>query len=220
VSAVPAWSTTGRGVRKLKGALCIPVICGLLTLGLWPFHAPENHVKWLRDRNGIEVAKHGTIWSTGALEIPEDGPCSIEIWFQPAPGTTGGTLVAFSSPQEPVGFRIWEYFSDAIFETPSAHFELAGIFRRGRPTFLTLTVDRNETAVYVDGVLLGKAREFWHFRLSAADLRGSMIIGSSPRQEDSWPGRIYGLAFYNARLDATQVLRNYQIGRASCRERV
>ena len=203
-------STTGMETRKLKAVLCVPVICGLLTLGLWPFHAPANHVSWLRDRNGLELAKHGTIWSAGAFKIPGDGPCSLEIWFQPAPGTSGGTLLAFSTPREPFGFRIWEYFSDAIFETPSAYFELTGIFREDRPTFLTLTDDGRETEVYVDGALLGTAPEFRHFRLSAADLRGIMVIGSSPRQEDSWRGRIYGLAFYNARLDAMQVARNYR----------
>jgi hypothetical protein len=209
---VPAFAgpTKWMETRKLKAILCVPVICGLLTLGLWPFHAPLNHVSWLRDRNGVELATHGTVWSAGAFETPGDGPCSLEIWFQPAPGTTGGTLLAFSTPQEPIGFRIWEYYNDVIFATPSAHFELAGIFHPGRPTFLTLTAEENETAVYMNGVLLEKAPPFWHFRLSSADLRGTAVIGQSPRNEDSWHGRIYGLALYHARLDAAQVARNFR----------
>ncbi len=204
-----AGSTSGRQRSKLEALVCIAVICGLLTLGLWPFHAPLNHVTWLSDRNGIEVVKYGTIWSASRFESRGDGPCSLEIWFQPAPVSTSGTLLAFSAPREPFGFRIGQYQSDAIFETPSARFELADIFREGRPTFLTFTAEGNDTVTYVDGVLRGKTPQFWHFHLSSADLRGIMVIGSSPRQQDSWRGRIYGLAFYNARLDPAQVVRNY-----------
>ena len=196
--------------RKIEALLSVAVICGLLTLGLWPFHAPPNNVSWLGDRNGLELAKHGTIWSAGAFESPGTGPCSIEIWFQPAPGTTSGTLLAFSTPLEPLGFRIRQYRGDGIFDTPSAHFELDRIFRNGRPTFLTLTADGKDTAVYVDGQLVGTAPQFWHFGPSAADLRGILVIGGSPLQVDIWRGRVYGLAFYNASLNAAQVLRNYR----------
>jgi hypothetical protein len=195
---------------RLEAAVCVAAVCVLLTLGLWPFHAPRNNVQWLRGRDGLEFSKYGTVWSQRDFEPHGGSPCSIEVWFRTASGTDGGSLLAFSTAQDPVRFRIRQYGDDAIFETPTAHFAIDRVFRPGRETFLAITGEGSETVVYRDGVRLGTAPEFRHFRLSTADLGGRLVLGASPREEDIWRGRIYGLAFYAARLSPADVHRHYR----------
>src|ERR1700691_6293221 len=67
--------------------LCVLVLLGILTAGLWPFHAPKNDVNWLSEGNGLFLGKHGSLVSASQLSAaagtqPSDS-CSIEIWLKP-----------------------------------------------------------------------------------------------------------------------------------------
>ena len=71
---------------KLLGILCVAVLCITFTLGLWPFHSPQNEVTWLNRANGIAFSKYGTVLSSGALKPTDsqtDASGSVEIWVQP-----------------------------------------------------------------------------------------------------------------------------------------
>src|SRR5205814_2532836 len=76
-----------RGMKTLfLDVICVAVLGVVLTLGLWPFHAPENGVAWLGNRNGLRFGKWSTVISSGAFRItsPESGASgSVEVWLQP-----------------------------------------------------------------------------------------------------------------------------------------
>ncbi len=64
------------------GAICAAVLCILLSLGLWPFHAPLNQVTWLKGADGLSFGRYGTVVSSNALNLTdsnEETCCSIEI---------------------------------------------------------------------------------------------------------------------------------------------
>ena len=72
---------------KLLLLVCVLVLAGMLVAGLWPFHSPRNQVTWLRAGNGLQFGRHGVILSSARLNPapePADGPCSLEIWVEPA----------------------------------------------------------------------------------------------------------------------------------------
>src|SRR5215469_11144484 len=87
-------------LRIAIGALCTVTLCGILIVGLWPFHSPRNHVHWLENQNGIRIDHYGTVLSFGKFEpATSDGPsCSLEVWLQPLRMWDKGTVLAFYNP--------------------------------------------------------------------------------------------------------------------------
>ena len=70
--------------ERFLPAICIAVVCGLLVLGLWHFHAPRNEVTRLGNENGLRFADAGTVVSMGEFRVGRDeSSCSIEVWVQP-----------------------------------------------------------------------------------------------------------------------------------------
>jgi VanZ family protein len=59
---------------------------------------------------------------------------------------------------------------------------------------------------YLNGV---PARTFPGSRF-ASDCFGRLVLGTSPRADDSWHGQIRGLALYGAELEADQVQRHFE----------
>jgi VanZ family protein len=62
---------------------------------------------------------------------------------------------------------------------------------------VTLTLERGETRVYVDGVLRKAVRDF---PLSARHMTGQLVVGTDPFGDDSWAGEIRYLALLNRAL--------------------
>ena len=63
-------------MRSLPAIACMAVLCLILTLGLWPFHAPVNQVYWLGNRNGIRFGDYGTLLSAGAFGATAGDPAA------------------------------------------------------------------------------------------------------------------------------------------------
>src|SRR5208283_1081549 len=78
---------------------------------------------------------------------------------------------------------------------------------RKKRLFITVTSDGLNTAVYIDGHL---ATRSLGFGLSIQDLAGKLIISSSPLQNNSWSGKLLGLAIYRSELNAAQVAQHYE----------
>jgi VanZ family protein len=196
--------------RRLLDAICLAVLCVILTLGLWPFHSPENHVTWLANRNGLRFGRWGTVISSNPFPMPstQRGAFgSIEVWLQPQRIWDSATFLAFYTPGNPHQFSLRQSLADLELQTSAAHFYLANAFRKPRPVFLTITTGTSGTAVYADGALASTAPEF---RLSAKDFTGRLILGDSPAQPDNWSGQLLGLAIYHRVLTPTEVQRHYQ----------
>ena len=206
--------------QKGLSAICVSVLCAILAVALWPFNPyPKNRVTWLNDENGISFGGRGVILSSGAFELP--GPegitsASLELWLEPA-GENGSTnVLAFSSPESPVQFRLRQSFDSWLFlhqildrdhrsRTAGLWIEHAAHSKKQR--FITITSGPQGTTVYLDGVAVKTSPSF---RLAGKDLSGQLILGSSPVRYDTWFGKLRGLALFHHELTASQVAGHCQ----------
>ena len=194
--------------------LCIFILSGILVAGLSPFYDPRNAVAWSGNRNGIRFGDHGSILSSGAFTISgsQGGGCSLEIWLEPGAVDGSSTVLAFYNPKNPLYFSIQQDRADMRLqrETKQQHrttMDLKGFFRKRMPVFITITSGPFGTSVYADGVLVRTSSDA---RLSAVDLSGQLVVGTSPVVDSSWSGEFRGLAIYNQELTAGQVLHHYE----------
>ena len=203
---------------KLLRVACGFVLAGMLVAGLWPFHSPRNRVTWFAGGNGLHFGRHGVVLSSGKLNasiMPEDAPCSLEIWFVPDLTEGGGALFALYSLDKLRQFSLRQSIADLLlaselrkgrYRTQTTKLYFGDIFRRGKPLFVTVTAKRGRMSVYIDGTLAGSTPKF---PLSSQDFNGKLVIGTLPRTDDSWSGLLRGLAFYDQELPSTQVLHHY-----------
>lgn len=202
---------------RIWDAVCIAVLLTILTLGLWPFHAPRNGVAWLPDRNGLRFGKAGTVFGSNAVNVADQqagGGASIEVWVQPAKVWESGTLLTLYRPENSLEFSLCQSLADLELrkENPvrrrsgTGRFFVADVFRRGSPVFVTLSSSAQGISIYIDGVMAQTAHRV---HLSTSDLAGRIIVGDSPRQTRRWEGKFIGLAFYGQSLTSRQVHRHY-----------
>src|ERR1700689_1472798 len=95
-------SATKKIRARIPGLLCLLVLGGILVAGLWPFRRPVNAVTWLEGQNGLRLAGHATLWSSGPFQTtgqPDEGSRSLELWVQPSLARASSTILAFSSPE-------------------------------------------------------------------------------------------------------------------------
>jgi VanZ family protein len=205
--------------RRILGTLCIPTILGLLVLGLWPFHQPVNEVTWLKNADGLQFGSHGTVQSTGALEIVgplDDNSCSFEIWLRTDTFNDPSTAFSFYDSQDQSQFVVRREDADlvmrrerpeGVFRTIKQEIEATELFHLKKSVLITVASGARGTALYADGLLV---RTYPNFKLSRRDFAGQLVVGDSPVEPDSWVGQVLGLAFYTQELTADQVLRNEQ----------
>ena len=198
---------------KMHALVCMLVLCGILTLGLWPFHAPRNDVSWLRNENGLRFSGYGTLLSTEKFQIADSedrASSSLEIWIQPGLTNDGSTLLAFSTARNPLQFSLHQYRSGLILVREVKGIEsvigIADVFDQTKPIFITITSEPAKTVMYFNGSL---SRAFPGFRLGK-DFSGQLVIGSSPVAVDGWLGKLKGLAIYNKELSAQEVARHFE----------
>jgi hypothetical protein len=199
--------------------ICVAVVCVVLSLGLWPFHSPKNHVTWLENRNGLRFGKFSTVISSSAFQkasAKNETSGSVEVWLQPRRIWDSCTFLAFYTPGNPHQFSLGQFNGgfelraetrNDPYAAKTAIVYVKNTFLKSGPVFLTITSGIHGTAVYADGVL---ARAAPQVRLSTKDLTGRLVVGDSPGQTDSWSGQLLGIAIYRRELMPTQVLRHYQ----------
>jgi VanZ like family/Concanavalin A-like lectin/glucanases superfamily len=210
--------SSGKAIaRSLLFAVCLSVLCGILAAGLWPFHAPKNAVSWLNNRNGLLFGDYGSILSSRGFDVigSENGPCSLEIWIQPAATFDSNDIVAFSTPQSPEQFAVAQSGDDLFVRhtlpiaqdrVRSAHIALDHVFRKGNKLLITITSGQLGSAVYLNGALVKTSP---HFALTGNDFTGELVIGNSPVQNNTWGGQLWGLGIVDRELTAAQVVQHY-----------
>src|SRR2546425_3464677 len=75
-----------RTSTRLLPAVSAAVLCIILMLGLWPFHAPPNDFSWLGNRNGLHFGRFSTAFSSNEFRMTpalDRTSGSLEIWLQP-----------------------------------------------------------------------------------------------------------------------------------------
>jgi len=199
---------------RFLGVICVAVLCGILCLGLWPFHVPANEVTWLKRQNGLRFGRHGTAMSSSAFTVTgagDDESGSLEIWLQPRRIWDSGTFLAFYSPEDPIRFSLRQSQTDLQLRAAirdkshhrgSATLFLHDVFRKPLPVFLTITSGRNGTVIYVGG---GVDKRLPDLRFSGTEFAGRLVVGDSPLQSDSWSGQLLGLATYQRELTVLEV---------------
>jgi hypothetical protein len=205
-----------RNVMLLR-ALCVVLLLGILTAGLWPFHAPHNEVSWLAHGNGVFFGKYGSMVSAGPFKAGESEPdgASLEIWLQPSDVDDGGTVLSFYTPENRIiPFALRQSMGDLELERvpqgisarkDTIYFH--NIFTDQKPELLAVTSGKSGTAIYVDGALVTKSADF---NFSSRDLIGQLVVSNSPVSPDSWSGKLMGLAIYHRDLTAAEVSGDYE----------
>jgi VanZ family protein len=207
-------------MRKVLGPICVFIVLGLLTAGLWPFNPfPPNEVSWLTDRNGLRFGDKATIFSSGTFEVArsnEESFCSLEIWLQPALQDVNESvmILAFYTPENPLQFGLKQYrdglvvrdYRDEQKRLRTSKIEFAHAFRQAEPVLFTITMGPNGTSAYLNGVWL---KAFPHVGLSCKNFSGQLVIGNSPITDNSWQGKLFGVAIYNQQLTSEVVSRHY-----------
>jgi hypothetical protein len=202
--------------RTILGLLGILMVAGILVAGLWPFHAPANHVTWLQHRNGLRFEEYGTVLSTRRVTWPSiHSSCTLEIWMAPALTHDSNTFLAFYAPRARRQFSLHQSNSDLVLradlfragaEAGEAALYVDDVFRQGRPVFITITSGQGQTSIYINGAA---ARRSSNFPLWGEDLGAEVVIGTSPVQNDAWTGELFGLALYDRGLTPSQVEDDY-----------
>lgn len=204
--------------KELLEFICFFILCGILVAGLWPFRSPPNQVSWLDTKNGLRFGDHGTILSSGILQMTglQDEPaCSLEIWLESGKTRQANSFLAFYTPEHPYLFSLHQELSDLVLEgevpnqqkeTRTAAFYIGGAFRQKTPIFIAIAAGPHKTAVYLDGHLV---RASQRFLLSNKNCKGRLIIGNSAVANTGWSGELRGLAIYNRELTGAEILRHY-----------
>jgi VanZ like protein/concanavalin A-like lectin/glucanase superfamily protein len=204
---------------RLWDAICVAVLCVILSLGLWPFHTPKNDVTWLGNRNGLRFGRLSTVFGAGALQTAGAGneaSGSVEIWLHPSRIWDRCTFLAFYAPENSQQFSLRQSDAGLDLKTGTrndphragtASFHVKDVFRGRQRVFLAVTAGTGGAVVYINGVRAATAPQL---RLSTKDFTGRLILGDSPGQTDSWSGQLLGLAVYFRELAASQVLHHYE----------
>lgn len=204
---------------KVLLGLCLCLLAGILTFGLWPFTPwPHNDVSWIENQNGLAFGDYATILSSAPLRVdgPPDGPCSVELWLQPGVIDDSNTMLAFQTPETPRLFRIQQNVDSLILSrhvvgpdhaASDKVIYIQGVFRQIAPLLITVTSGAQGAAVYLNGTLTRSSADFG---LTRHDLNGGIVVGTSPVVSDSWSGVLRGIGIYNRELTVDQVRRDYE----------
>jgi hypothetical protein len=201
---------------RILGALCVFILCVLLTAGLWPFCAPKNDVEWIKAANGLRFGRNGI--AASADDFPSsssDNECSLEIWLEPGRMDNSGTILAFDSSPDPnspfaliqfgTGLAVQRARVDSHGNKVRSWFVTRQVFESGKRVFLTITGGQGKTVVYVNGM---PANALSGFGLVSGDLTGRLLLGSSTNRS-SWQGEISGLAVYSSSLTPSEVKAHF-----------
>lgn len=198
--------------RFLK-ALCIVIVGTILWAGLSPFHAPENEVRWLASRDGLAFGHHGTVLSLGEIQPEPAGSFSVEIWLKSATGWDSGTILALYNRLSAYQFLLHQSVSDLMIRTrPTGSPRdtrpyVDDVFGRAPAVLLTVTTDSHCMQIYQNGLL---SKTFPGSYAAANLYPFRVVLGTEPRDTNTWRGQIYGLALYNSKLDAARVADHFQ----------
>jgi VanZ family protein len=81
------------------------------------------------------------------------------------------------------------------------------VMKNGQKILITLAYANGVLDVYLDGSLRKSARSV---ELPCADFAGTLIVGNTPYKDASWTGTLYGLAFYDHGLHASEVIETFR----------
>jgi hypothetical protein len=206
--------------KKRAGILCVIAIFAVLCATQWPFNPwPANKVAWLPDGNGLRFGRAGLVVSEGPLRLAHDAParnsCSVELLLRPASGRVSDTILGFYVPDSPAHLLVRQWTDgllvthdtvDAAGKTRQTKFDVDHALQTGRLLLVTITSGPTGTVVYRDAT---HVQSFPKFTISASELLGQIVLGTSPVDYRPWVGEIHGLAIYSKELSPAEVASHY-----------
>jgi hypothetical protein len=227
------------GKRVLPAAILAVLFC-ILLVGLWPFNPytggaqhwmkgengfhfhlfPPNEVRWLRGENGLYFGDYGTIFSSGPLRAPEEdrsSGASLELWIEPADTYDMNLIFAFYAPQNPVQFSVGQSGDSLVVSQstpdgqgprPSTSLRIEHVFEAHKKILITVSSGSLGTDVYLNGERVQTTPEL---KITAKDFTGKLVVGNSPIGNDTWGGKLQGMAFYSHPLQAQDARQDFEI---------
>ena len=196
------------------------VVLSVLVACLWPFRFhPENNVSWIVGRDGISFGAHGTVVGSSQFRVSDDeatSPCSVELWLAPDFSSASSSILAFSTPANPVQLQLIQSLDDLFVNKERAdrqlrreakHIAIVSLFQKDRSVFVDISGDSVGTTVFIDGSQRLRSSEF---RLTCESLTGILVLANSPKRYAPWRGNIFALALYRGSLDAATIRRHYR----------
>src|SRR4030042_1467922 len=192
------------GRKNLLGALCLAITTAILVAGLWPFNfSPENKVRWLRDRNGVEFYGQAVVFSQASAPYLLH-PLSIELWLQSTTEDSPhiGHILSILDEQGSENFFIGQWKSHLILgkgihgKATYREIGVRYVLKKGEKRFVALASGADGTNIYVDGILL-KSNPRFHFFSMDEKPSGKILLGNSPRGSEYWRGNLLSLAIYD-----------------------
>jgi hypothetical protein len=193
-------------------------LASLIFAGLYPFNFfPPNHVQWLSNEPGLYFDGAGIAFTEGAEAISLKEAVSVEILLKERSGSKNwGPKEIFSfydgpiSPSLLVGQWDGRIFIYSRFEKNEGQkwyrlFRTAHRLTRGKAHLITVTFDKNEKAIYLDGQLRNRTKVELNDRVEI-EFPGNLLIGNSPRGKNGWFGEVRGLAVYNRVLKPEEIV--------------
>lgn len=193
-------------------------------------------MSWLKKQNGIAFNKNGIVFSH--VERPHGSPASffgkenaisIELWLKPESDVFKKSAYIFCifDDQHPEIFSLAQVKSSLKIAIPEKNKSkwswlksaspirnnwrwLQKIFFKGERIFLTLSSDKNETTVYLNGKAVNKYRNYPLAPSRKSSSTCYMIIGNNPTGQNPWHGDVYGMAIYNKTLTPERVYDHYR----------
>jgi VanZ family protein len=221
-----AWFSFNNHPRLLM-FICFTIFVVVLLAGFWPFNFfPPNKVKWLSDRNGIQIYGQGIIfskypgWQKEKLLFP-DQAITIELWLRPQQETGNlPSILTFYDGLRPDIFLIGQWKSHLVIRsrTPDNKARKSGkdyqeigarnVLLKNQDVFITVTSTKDGTLIFANGQ---RVKDYPSHRLLGGMTEGNihLIVGNAPTGQSYWPGEVLGMAVYHRAFSPDEVMDNY-----------
>lgn len=214
------------GRKNVLGVLCLFITGGIVLAGLWPFNFwPENKVRWLQDRSGLQFYGQGIVYSPNPFFQPADIPMTsmtIETWVQPDKETFSylPQLLTIWNRRTSEYLSIGQWQSHLVIQSRMLNLKKKRVLQKvgvenalqeKQRRFLTITSNETGTNIYIDGRLEENSRNY--FIIPSMDKITSsnfLILGNSSTGQQHWMGSLLGLAIYNQSLTGEQISQHFQ----------
>jgi hypothetical protein len=218
--------------RKLGLTVLTLVTIVTLLFGLWPLNFfPENRVRWLADRDGIQFYKPsgssrkthgGVIYSGVPLQVRTASqafePTTIEIYLESHGGKPGGLahILSFHDGHRlsPLVIGLWESYliirarddRNAARDTYRDIGLKNGLIANEKK-LITVASGPERTEIYVNGELARSSGV--RALIGVEHFSGYLNLGNSAIGHNAWAGNLYGLALYDTLLTPAQIRRHH-----------
>ena len=194
------------------------ILAAMIFLGLYPFNFfPLNGVRWVPNKPGLYFDGAGIAYTDGRDSISIKKALSVELLLKERPDSKNwGPREIFSfydgahSPSLLVGQRSGRIFIYSRFEKNKGGewyrlFRTKHRFPLRKAHLVTITFDKSEKAIYLDGQLSDR-KNVELIDKTHIEFSGSFLLGNSYSGNNGWMGEIQGLAIYNRILQPDEIV--------------